>query len=176
MLNILKNNRKEAGFTLVEIMIVVAIIGLLVAIAIPNLLRARVSANEAAAKASMRTIITGLENFRADQNPPSYPVSLATLGGTTPPYLDPQLAAGNKQGYNFTYFTATSVTVSILGTNYTVYPAYSLGASPVTAGQSGNATFYANSTGVVFSDQTGATAVPSAYAATAPSGFVPLGN
>ncbi|HDN86584.1 MAG TPA: type II secretion system protein, partial [Candidatus Omnitrophica bacterium] len=56
------------GFTLVEIMIVVAIIALLAAIAIPNLLRARITANESAAQANLRTISTALENYAAANN------------------------------------------------------------------------------------------------------------
>ncbi|MDD5069165.1 MAG: prepilin-type N-terminal cleavage/methylation domain-containing protein [Candidatus Omnitrophica bacterium] len=87
------------GFTLVEIMIVVAIIALLAAIAIPNLLRARVSANEAAAAAAMHTIAAAQIQYRASN--PTY-ASLGTLGNATPPYIDSRLAGGSKQGYNFT--------------------------------------------------------------------------
>jgi len=53
------------GFTLVEIMIVVAIIALLAAIAIPNLLRARLNANDAAAKASLQALVTAIESYAA---------------------------------------------------------------------------------------------------------------
>ena len=83
------------GFTLVEIMIVVAIIALLAAIAIPNLLRARHNANESAAIASLRTISTAMESFRVAETPPAYPASLATLGAppSSSPYIDAQLAA-----------------------------------------------------------------------------------
>lgn len=170
--------KNKKGFTLVEIMIVVAIIGLLVAIAIPNLLRARVSANEAAAKASIRTIVTAIENFRADQNPPSYPASLAALAATTPAYLEPILATGTKQGYTFVYFAAATVNVNILGTNYAVVPAYSVGATPVASGTTGNSTFYTNSTGIIYADTAAPHADPgtSAYTAAAPAGFVAIGN
>ncbi|MBU3958600.1 MAG: prepilin-type N-terminal cleavage/methylation domain-containing protein, partial [Candidatus Omnitrophica bacterium] len=76
------------GFTLVEIMIVVAIIALLAAIAIPNLLRARVTANEAAAQATLRTISTAFETYATVSNG-QYPTDVATqLVGVTPPYLN----------------------------------------------------------------------------------------
>ena len=114
------------GFTLVEIMIVVAIIALLAAIAIPNLLRARHNANEAAAIASLRTISTALESYRAAQTPPTYVGgTLNALSTANPPYIDTTLGTGAKQGYGFVLAiananqytcTATPVTMNVTGT------------------------------------------------------------
>jgi len=88
------------GFTLVEIMIVVAIIALLAAIAIPNLLRARLQANESAAQAALKTIATAQVTWRSAN--PDY-TTLTSLGspGTGPAYIDDVLAGGTKNGYVF---------------------------------------------------------------------------
>ncbi|MFH1504576.1 MAG: prepilin-type N-terminal cleavage/methylation domain-containing protein [Candidatus Omnitrophota bacterium] len=95
---------KKKGFTLVEIMIVVAIIALLAAISIPNLLRARVTAQETAAAAALHTIAAAEIQWRASNN--AY-ASLDQLGPTAPtltlpPYIDATLETGVKQGYTFT--------------------------------------------------------------------------
>lgn len=126
----------KKGFTLVEIMIVVAIIALLAAIAIPNLLRARHNANETAAIGSMRTISTACESYRAAQSPVTYPADLATLGGAAPPYIDATLATGTKQGYSFVY-------VLVDANQYTCT------ASPVTSGVTGTRIFFVDESGVI---------------------------
>lgn len=87
------------GFTLVEIMIVVTIIALLATIAIPNLMRARVQANESAAQSTLRTISSSLENFYALNN--EYPIETTSLIGATPPYLNVDYFSGTRSGYTF---------------------------------------------------------------------------
>jgi type IV pilus assembly protein PilA len=126
----------KKGFTLVEIMIVVAIIILLAAIAIPNLLRARLNANESAAVGATRTISTAMESFRAAQTPPQYPASLGALTATAPFYIDTVLAGGTKQGYTFAYTSAT--------TNV-----YTITANPQTPNVTGIRGFFVDESGVI---------------------------
>lgn len=140
------------GFTLVEIMIVVAIIALLAAIAIPNLLRARHNANETAAIGAMRTISTACESYRAAQTPPAYPPNLGVLGVTSPltgPAYIPAALAGatfpgaSRQGYWYSY-----VNNAFAGT-------YTLQGTPQTIGTTGTRRFYVDQTGVIRANPTG---------------------
>jgi len=142
-------SRRGRGLTLVEIMIVVAIISLLAAITIPYLLRARHNANEAAAIGALRTISTACESFRAAQSPPDYPANLVELTTETPPYIDESLAAATAaatatKGYFYTYRHAHA-------------SHYTCTATPAVSGTTGTRVFFVDKSGVIrINDASGA--------------------
>jgi type IV pilus assembly protein PilA len=100
---------KQRGFSLIELLIVVAIILIIAAIAIPNLLRARMAANESSAVASIRTINTGMITYNSSYPTVGFATALTNLGGTAPCtpssttacLIDSVLSGGTKSGYNF---------------------------------------------------------------------------
>ncbi|MDP3732711.1 MAG: prepilin-type N-terminal cleavage/methylation domain-containing protein [Candidatus Omnitrophota bacterium] len=129
----------KRGFTLVEIMIVVAIIALLAAIAIPNLLRSRITANESAAQATLRTLSTALETYAAANNG-VYTADEADLTGATPPYLNKSYCGVTESGYTYTCTLATD--------------SYSIAGQPQNCTTSGTKSFTMSTGGVLATDAT----------------------
>ena len=139
--------RKQKGFSLIELLIVVAIILIIAAIAIPNLLRARIAANESSAVAAIRTLNTAQISYNSTYPTIGYASTLGALAGTScaPPtsagacLIDTALAAGTKSGYSFTLNNTTGTPVST----------YNVSAAPIAPNQTGVRYFCSFADGVV---------------------------
>jgi prepilin-type N-terminal cleavage/methylation domain-containing protein len=139
---------KQYGFSLIELLIVVAIILIIAAIAIPNLLSGKMAANEASAVQSLRTIQSAETAYATTYPAVGYSATLTALGGpgtacsatsSQACLIDPILASGQKSGYTITWH----------GDGLTPSVTYTMNADPVMRGSTGRRSFYTDFPGVI---------------------------
>ncbi len=146
--------KNQKGFSLIELLIVVAIILIISAIAIPSYLRSRMQANEASAVGSVRMINTSAVTYSSTYVNAGFPANMADMGGANPCtasstsacILEDTIAQGTKSGYSFVW-TGDGATPSV---------AYSLTGTPLFVGRSGQRMFCSDQTGVIHYDSSGA--------------------
>lgn len=154
--------RPDAGFTLMELLIVISIMLILMLIAIPNMLNLKASANETSAIQSLRAIHEAEIQYQTEFPANGYACSLASLGGNAssgPPnaqgaqILQSDLAGGQKSGYTFNITNCTKSTVN----NQDMYTSFEATAVPQAVGKTGHNGFCLDMSGQIMKDPTGGT-------------------
>jgi type IV pilus assembly protein PilA len=145
--------RSHKGFSLIELLVVVAVILIVAAIAVPNFLRSRMRANEASAVASLRVLNTAAVTYSITYPTLGFPAQLTTLGGVNPCsasstqacLIDDTLAQGAKSGYTFVW-TGDGATPSV---------SYIVTGAPQAVGATGQRMFCTDQSGVIRYDPSG---------------------
>jgi type IV pilus assembly protein PilA len=154
--------RSQSGYTLMELLIVMSVILILMAIAIPNYMNMRSQANETSALQSLRAINSAEIQYETDYPANGFSCNLSQLGGDpksgapspqAAQLLSNDLASGQKSGYTFTIGNCTKVTVN----NQDVYTSFEATAVPQSVGKTGHRGFCMDQTGEIKSDPAGGT-------------------
>ncbi len=157
-----RNEHRQQGYTLMELLIVMSVILILMAIAIPNYMNMRSQANETSALQSLRAINSAEIQYETDYPANGFSCNLSQLGGdpkTGAPspqgaqLLSNDLATGFKSGYTFVIGNCTKVTVN----NQDVYTSFEVTAVPQSVGKTGHRGFCMDQTGEMKSDPAGGT-------------------
>ena len=152
----------EAGFTLMELLIVISIMLILMLIAIPNMLNLKAQANETSAIQSLRAIQEAETQFTTEYPANGFACSLTALGGQassgapsaqSAQLLQADLANGFKSGYNFAITNCTKTTVN----NQDNYTSYEATAVPASVGRTGHNGYCLDMSGTILKDPTGGT-------------------
>lgn len=156
-----KKSCPAAGFSLIELLIVVAIILIIASIAIPNFMRARIQANEISAIQNLRTISTAQVAYQiAYQN--GFATSLPILSGNPPvtcnqaALIDVALASSQKSGYRYVVYPGTPLAAAAPNCAAPGVVDYMIAAEPLAVGTSGQRSFCMTENGVIRQDPSGA--------------------